>query len=73
MSWHCDGNVFIMSFGMLSGPGALSQVNRLTHLSYTSRVKWVLISVVYGPCLSNIIPSCVCHGYFRIVHMHVFG
>ena len=58
---------------MLSGLGVLPRVGRLKHLLYTSWVIWVLISVVYGPRLSSMISLRVCHGYLRIVHIHVFG
>ena len=61
-----------MSFGMLSGPGAFPLVSLLTHLSYISRVNWVLISVLCGPLLSSMIPLFVCHGYLRMAHIHAF-
>ena len=62
-----------MSLGMLSGPRAFPRVNRLTHLSYITRVNWELISVVWGPLLSSMSPLCVCHGYLRTAHIHVVG
>ena len=32
-SWHCGGNVLIMSLGILSGLGAFPLVSLFTHLS----------------------------------------
>jgi hypothetical protein len=61
----------MMSLGMLSGPGVLPLVNLFTQLSYISLVNCGLICDSWGPRLSNMIPSCECHGYFRIAHMHV--
>ena len=58
---------------MLSGPGAFPRVNLLMHLSYISRVNWVLISELCGPLLSSMIPLFVCHGYLRMTHIHAFG
>ena len=66
------GVEFIMSFGMLSGPGALPLVSLLMHLSYISRVNWVLISVLCGLLLSSMILLFVYHGYLRMTHIHAF-
>ena len=63
----------MMSLGMLSGPGVFPRVSRLTHLLYVTRVNCVLISVLYGPHLSSMIPLFVCHGYLRMTHVHVVG
>ena len=62
-----------MSLGMLSGPGVLPLVSLFTHLSYISRVNCGRYLWFWGPLLSIMIPSCVCHGYFRIAHRHVLG
>ena len=62
-----------MSFGMLSGLGAFLLVSCLMHLSYISRMNWVLISMLCGPLLLSMIPLFVSHGYLRMAHIHAFG
>ena len=62
-----------MSLEILSGPEALHLVSLFTQLSYISQVNCVLICAFCDLLLSSVRPSSVCHGYFRITHMHVPG
>ena len=61
----------MMSLGILSSPGALPLVSRLTQLSYSFRVNCVFICVFCGLLFSRMRPSSMCHRYFLTAHMHV--
>jgi hypothetical protein len=73
MSWNSCVRFLIISFGMLSGPGALLFDKFFSARSYTSFVKYSLMGVLGFPLFSSMNPSVSCHGYCLTRHVHFGG